>query len=178
MVFHNGFGSMTGELPVLYTAGYGNRGLDGFIALVKEFGVTHLVDVRAIPKSSYWEDFRRENLIDLIPARGLKYVYMGDTLGGVRDSAALCKDPDSVDIQPPFADPELAKGFEALLKAMNSPDRVLCLMCGCMRPHGCHRSRLLGKAFLEKGIDIQHIDSDNSVVRQSELDLAEQLSLF
>ncbi len=169
---------MTGELPVLYTAGYGNRGLDAFIELMNLFGVTHLVDVRAIPKSSYWEDFRRENLIDLIPAKGLKYVYMGDTLGGVRDSAALCKDPESVELAPLFHDPELAKGFEALLKAMIAPDRVLCLMCGCMRPHGCHRSRLLGRALLEKGIDLQHIDADNAVVRQSELDLAEQLSLF
>ena len=169
---------MTGELPVLYTAGYGNRGLDAFIELMNLFGVTHLVDVRAIPKSSYWEDFRRENLIDLIPAKGLKYVYMGDTLGGVRDSAALCKDPESVELAPLFHDPELAKGFEALFKAMIAPDRVLCLMCGCMRPHGCHRSRLLGRALLEKGIDLQHIDADNAVVRQSELDLAEQLSLF
>ncbi len=169
---------MMGELPVLYTAGYGNRGFDGFVVLMAQFGVTHIVDVRAVPKSSYWEDFRRENLMDLMPRRGFKYVYMGDTLGGVRDSAVLCKDPDSVDIQPLFADPELAKGFEALMKAMNAPGRVVCLMCGCMRPHGCHRSRLLGRALLDKGIDLHHIDADNSVVRQSELDLAEQLSLF
>ena len=169
---------MTGELPVLYTAGYGNRGLDTFVDLMKKFGVTHIVDVRAVPKSSYWEDFRRENLMDSIPARGFKYVYMGDTLGGVRDSAVLCKDPDSVELAPLFHDPELAKGIEALLKAMSAPDRVLCLMCGCMRPHGCHRSRLLGRALLDKGIDLHHIDADNEVVRQSDLDLAEQLSLF
>ena len=166
------------EIPVLYTAGYGNRGLDSFLALMAQFGVTHIIDVRAVPKSSYWEDFRRENLMDLVPARGFKYVYMGDTLGGVRDSAVLCKDPDSVDIRPLFSDPELAKGLDALLKAMNSPSRVLCLMCGCMRPHGCHRSRLLGQALLDRGLDIQHIDADNELVRQSELDLAEQLSLF
>ena len=169
---------MTGELPVLYTAGYGNRGFDGFLALMTQYGVTHIVDVRAIPQSSYWEDFRRENLMDSVPARGFKYVYMGDTLGGVRNSAVLCKDPDSVDILPLFADPELAKGLDALLKAMSSPDRVLCLMCGCMRPHGCHRSRLLGRALLDKDIDLHHIDADNQVVRQSDLDLAEQLSLF
>jgi uncharacterized protein (DUF488 family) len=169
---------MTGELPVLLTAGYGNRGLDGFMALMASFEVTHIVDVRAVPKSSYWEDFRRENLMDLIPARGLKYVYMGDTLGGIRDSAALCKDPDSVELGPLFLDPELAKGLDALLRAMNTPGRVVCLMCGCMRPHGCHRSRLLGRALLERGIDLHHIDADNAVTRQSELDLAEQLSLF
>lgn len=169
---------MTGELPVLYTAGYGNRGFNGFVDLLRQHGVTHLVDVRAVPKSSYWEDFRRENLMDLIPAQGLKYVYMGDTLGGVRDSAVLCKDPDAVDIHPLFADPELKKGLDALVKAMSTPNRVLCLMCGCMRPHACHRSRLLGRALLDRGIDLAHIDGDDSLVRQSQLDLSEQLHLF
>jgi uncharacterized protein (DUF488 family) len=169
---------MTGELPVLYTAGYGNRGFDGFVQLMNQFKVTHVVDVRAVPKSSYWEDFRRENLMDLIPARGLKYVYMGDTLGGVRDSAVLCKNPDSVDIQPLFHDPELKKGIEALLKAYSVSERTICLMCGCMRPHGCHRSRLLGRTLLERNVDLHHIDADNDIVRQSQLDLAEQLHLF
>lgn len=177
-VFHNELESMTGELPVLYTAGYGNRGFDGFIELIRRYGVTHLVDVRAVPKSSYWEDFRRENLMDLVPANGLKYVYMGDTLGGVRDSAVLCKDPDAVDIHPLFDDPELKKGLDALVKAISLPDRVVCLMCGCMRPHGCHRSRLLGRSLLERNIDLHHIDADNEVVRQSQLDISEQLHLF
>lgn len=169
---------MTGELPVLYTAGYGNRGLNGFLDLLRGYGVTHLVDVRAVPKSSYWEDFRRENLMDSIPAQGFKYVYMGDTLGGVRDSAILCKDPDAVDIHPLFNDPELKKGLDALVKAMSVPNRILCLMCGCMRPHSCHRSRLLGRALLDRGIDMRHIDADGEVVLQSQLDLSEQLHLF
>ena len=177
-LFHNEIGFMTGELPVLYTAGYGNRGLDTFVELMRQYGVTHIVDVRAVPKSSYWEDFRRENLIDLVPAKGLKYVYMGDTLGGVKGSAALCKDSESVDIHPLFDEPELKKGLEALMKAYSQPNRVICLMCGCVRPHGCHRSRLLGRTLLNRGIDLGHIDADNEVVRQSELDLSEQLNLF
>lgn len=169
---------MTGELPVLYSVGYGNRGLNGFLDLLRRYGVTHLVDVRAVPKSSYWEDFRRENLMDSMPAQGFKYVYMGDTLGGVRDSAILCKDPDAVDIHPLFNDPELKKGLDALVKAMSVPNRILCLMCGCMRPHTCHRSRLLGRALLDRGIDMRHIDADGEVVLQSQLDLSEQLHLF
>lgn len=169
---------MSAEIPVLYTAGYGNRGFDAFIELVKRFGITHLVDVRSVPQSSYWEDFRRENLIDSVPRKGLKYVYMGDTLGGVKDSPVLCKDPDAVDIRPLFDEPELTKGLDALVKAFHTPGRVICLMCGCQRPHSCHRSRLLGRALIERGIDLAHIDGDESVVRQSQLDLSEQMHLF
>ncbi|HLP00187.1 MAG TPA: DUF488 family protein, partial [Fimbriimonas sp.] len=85
----------TDQLPVIYTAGYGNRGFPAFIELMARFGITHLVDVRSVPQSSYWEDFRRENLMALVPPTGLKYVYMGDTLGGVENSPALCREPET-----------------------------------------------------------------------------------
>jgi hypothetical protein len=37
----------------IFTAGYGNRGFDGFVALMKRHGVTYVVDVRSVPQSSY-----------------------------------------------------------------------------------------------------------------------------
>lgn len=150
----------------VYTAGYGNRGFDGFVELMRRFGVTHLVDVRSVPQSSYWEDFRRERLERIVPPTGLKYVYMGDTLGGVRNSPVLCKDPGAVDIHPLFHDPEFRKGLTALCKALESPQRVICLMCGCKRPHNCHRSRLIGAALEDLGVKVLHIDADETVVPQ------------
>lgn len=148
----------------VYTAGYGNRGFDGFIELMRRFGVTHLVDVRSVPQSSYWEDFRRERLERIVPPTGLKYIYMGDTLGGVRNSPVLCKDPGAVDIHPLFHDPEFRKGLTALCKALESSQRVICLMCGCKRPHNCHRSRLIGAALEDLGVRVLHIDADETVV--------------
>jgi uncharacterized protein (DUF488 family) len=162
----------------IYTAGYGNRGFDGFIELMVRFGVTHIVDIRSVPQSSYWEDFRRENLIDSIPAKGFKYVYMGDTLGGVQNSPILCKEPGAVDINPLFEMPALKLGIETLLKAAENPKRTMCLMCGCKRPHSCHRSRLLGEALLAIGVDLQHIDADDRVVSHSQLDFKPQSTLF
>lgn len=168
---------MTEELPDIYTAGYGNRGFDGFVSLMREFKVTHIVDVRSVPSSSYWEDFRRENLMDSIPAAGFKYIYMGDKIGGVQDSPVLCKDPESVDLAPLFVTPDFLLGVDALLKARR-PDRVICLMCGCKRPHMCHRSRLIGEALLNRGIELHHIDHDDSILLQSKIDRFEQASLF
>ena len=157
---------MTGEIPDIYTAGYGNRGFGAFIALVQRLGITHLVDVRSVPQSIYWEDFRRQNLEVLVPPTGLKYIYMGDTLGGVQNSPVLCKDPDSVDINPLFEVPELQLGLNVLLKAAQVPGRVLCLMCGCKKPHSCHRSRLLGEALLQRGVELVHIDADETLKSQ------------
>lgn len=146
--------------------------------LMAGYGITHLVDVRSVPQSSYWEDFRRENLTALVPPTGLKYVYMGDTLGGVDNSPALCKEPETIDLEPLRREPRLAKGFTALLSAASVDGRRLCLMCGCLRPHNCHRSRLLGRELLEQGVDLQHIMDDDSVLPQSRIEHVEQLHLF
>jgi hypothetical protein len=119
--------------------------------------------------------------MDSIPKRGFKYVYMGDTLGGIQNSSALCRDPDSVDIEPLFHLPELKRGIPALLKGASMAGKVICLMCGCLRPHNCHRSRLLGRILLEQGFDLVHIDKGDTITRQSELgtsDLDSQQSLF
>jgi len=165
----------------ILTAGYGNRGFEPFIELMKMHGVTHLVDVRSVPQSSYWEDFRRARLELIVPPTGLRYVYMGDTLGGVPDSPVLCKDPEAVDLAPLFANPELALGLRKLIDAAGNESRKICLMCGCLRPHRCHRSRLLGEALLRLGVDIQHLDENGAPISQStvmEQARPKQLSLF
>ncbi|HLO99390.1 MAG TPA: hypothetical protein VK171_12410, partial [Fimbriimonas sp.] len=89
-----------------------------------------------------------------------------------------CREPETVDLEPLRREPRLEKGFAALLSASKVEGRKLCLMCGCMRPQNCHRSRLLGKELLEQGVDLQHIMDDDSILPQSRIEHVEQLHLF
>ncbi len=164
----------------VYTAGYGNRGFDAFLALLRRYEITHLVDVRSVPQSGYWEDFRKERLALLIGQTEIKYVWMGDTLGGVENSPVLCKDPDSVDLEPLRHEPKLALGVTKVIEAASDSSRKILLMCGCLRPHRCHRSRLLGPAFMEQGVELLHLDDKGSLVpqRQVEIEAEPQGSLF
>lgn len=152
---------------MILTAGYGNRGFAPFIELMKQHGVTHLVDVRSVPQSSYWVDFRRERLAEIVPPTGLKYIYMGDTLGGVPNSPVLCKDPAAVDIHPLFHDPTFRLGLRKLIEASSVEGRVICLMCGCLRPHKCHRSRLIAEALVSEGVEVFHLDEKGQPVRHA-----------
>lgn len=167
-------------MPVrILTAGYGNRGFEAFIELIKRHRVTHLVDVRSVPQSSYWEDFRKQRLELIVPPTGIRYVYMGDTLGGVpqypEDAPAaeeemahiFCKaDPSAVDLHPLFQDPTFRLGLTKLIRAAEDPTRTLCLMCGCLRPHKCHRSRLIGAALVEENVKVLHLDEKGEPVPQ------------
>lgn len=158
----------------IYTAGYGNRGFEGYLALLRAFEITHMVDVRSVPQSGYWEDFRKERLALLMGQTEIKYVWMGDTLGGVENSPVLCKDPDSVDLEPLRHEPKLALGVTKLLQAASDPSKKILLMCGCLRPHRCHRSRLLGPAIVEAGAELLHISDKGIPVPQAQVELEAQ----
>lgn len=166
----------------ILTAGYGNRGFAAFIELMRQYDVTHLVDVRSVPQSAYWEDFRRERLAKIVPEAGLKYVYMGDTLGGVpqypqdspatedKDAHLFCKaDPTAFDLHPLFHDPKFRMGLGKLMQAASVEGRVICLMCGCLRPHKCHRSRLIGEALVAEGVEVLHLNDKGEPVRQQQV---------
>jgi len=171
----------------ILTAGYGNRGFGPFIELLKRHGVTHLVDVRSVPQSSYWEDFRRARLEQIVPPTGLKYVYMGDTLGGkpvyaegspaASDEKAhiFCKaDLSAVDLHPLLNDPNFRLGLEKLTKAAADSNRKICLMCGCLRPHNCHRSRLIGQALMAEGVEVLHLDDQGRPLTQQQVEAESQ----
>lgn len=174
----------------ILTAGYGNRGFEKFIELMRQHGVTHLVDVRSVPQSGYWEDFRRTRLEQIVPPTGLKYVYMGDTLGGTpqysedvpASSSIFCKaDPSAIDMHPLFNDPRFRMGLGKLMKAAEVEGRVICLMCGCLRPHKCHRSRLIGEALVAEGVEVLHLDDQGRPVPQQRVVIEsqpQQTSLF
>ena len=71
-------------MTTVYTAGHGNRPLEEFIGLLRDAGVTCLVDVRAFPASRRHPHFGRAALEQSLPAEGIRYVWEGEALGGRR----------------------------------------------------------------------------------------------
>ena len=68
----------------IYALGYGNwKSLQDFVNHLKTHEISVLVDVRRFPTSKNPE-FKRENLEVELPKFGIRYVCMGETLGGFR----------------------------------------------------------------------------------------------
>ena len=144
----------------IFTAGYGNLGFQRYIELLESNRITHIVDIRSIPYSTYWTEFRRENLEAMVPAVGMKYVYMGDTLGA---SQACAPESDKL------AKKRYEIGQRKLIDAASSDERVICLMCGCAKPEACHRSTPLGDNLVSKGAQILHLMADGRVINQIQI---------
>lgn len=151
----------------LFTIGYGARTIEEFLAALKANRIEYLIDVRTSPYSKFKPDFTKELLQHHVERAGLRYVFMGDTLGGQpRDPA--CHTDGKVDYDKVRAQPFFQAGLERLRKAFAQQRRVA-LMCSEGRPEDCHRSKLIGEALNATGVALRHIDENGGVLSQQEV---------
>lgn len=164
----------------IYTIGYGARDAEAFVAALQQYGIAYLIDVRSKPYSRFKPDFSKERLEELLRAAGIRYVFMGDSLGGRPDDPS-CYDADGkVDYARVAERPFFQSGLDRLAKA-HSQGLPVSLMCSEGKPESCHRTKLIGKALVRRNIPVAHIDENDELISQGEVLLrltGGQLSIF
>jgi uncharacterized protein (DUF488 family) len=151
----------------IVTIGYGARSLDEFLDLLAEHGVEYLIDVRRWPRSRYKPEFSRPSLEPALAERGITYIHMGETLGGIPDDADSYTD-GRVDYGR-VAESEPFQAGMARLRTIHEKGIRTALMCSEGKPEMCHRSKLIGEELAREGILISHIDPDGGVVSQADV---------
>ena len=166
--------------PPIYTIGYGARDIEAFIAALQRYEVAFLIDVRSRPYSRYKPDFSRDTLEDHLRRAGVRYVYMGDKLGGLPDDPSCYNDQGKV-VYEQVAEREFYReGIERLASA-HAQGLAICLMCSEGKPEMCHRTKLIGRTLVQRGLPTAHIDEKDALVTQEQVLLRYtdgQLSLF
>ena len=66
----------------VFTIGYGGRDTSEFITILNRYRIDTLVDVRSQPYSRYMPDFSSARLSRILNRAGIRYEFMGDSLGG------------------------------------------------------------------------------------------------
>ena len=125
-----------GEGHALFTIGYGARSLDEFLAALKAHGIEFLIDVRSAPYSKFKPEFSKDLLEHHLERAGIRYVFMGDALGGQPKDPA-CYTDGKVDYDKVRGQPFFQAGLERLKRAFEQPRRVA-LMCSEGRPEQVH----------------------------------------
>lgn len=166
--------------PPLYTIGYGARDLSAFIAALRRYDIAYLLDVRSRPYSRYKPDFSRERLEEHLRQAGIRYVYLGEALGGLPADRS-CYDADGkVDYAKVSERASYQAGIERLVSAQ-AQGLVVAVMCSESKPEMCHRSKLIGKTLAARGLPVAHIDERDELIGQEDVLLrltAGQPSLF
>jgi uncharacterized protein (DUF488 family) len=154
------------QIPI-YTIGYGARPWAGFIATLQQYEITYLLDVRSRPYSRYKPEFSQEALDQALKAQAIRYIFMGDTLGG-QPNDPDCYSEGKVDYEKVKQKPFFQKGIGRLQTAFRQ-QRPLVLMCSEGRPEQCHRSKLIGVSLTAAGVAVAHIDENDELISQEDV---------
>ncbi|WP_077247747.1 DUF488 domain-containing protein [Bacillus sp. FJAT-27225] len=151
----------------IYTIGYGNRTIKTFIDELVKYEIDFLIDVRTNPKSSYDASFIRNNLSEVLQDYKIRYVFMGDLLGGLPPEDE-CYTNGKVDYKKVATQPFYLKGIKRLTTAYEKNLRVA-LMCSELKPESCHRSKLIGETLTANNINVKHIDEIGRLLSQEKV---------
>lgn len=169
----------TSEMIPIYTIGYGSRTIDELVATLQHYQIVYLVDVRTAPYSRFKPEYSKEQLAASLQAQGIRYLFLGDQLGG-RPSDPECYSDGKVDYEKVKLQPFYQAGLERVQQAFRQQVRVV-LMCSEGKPTQCHRSKLIGASLISLDIPVVHIDEQGAPKSQEDVMFeltSGQLSLF
>jgi uncharacterized protein (DUF488 family) len=153
--------------PGIYSIGHGRKPIELFIAELKSFDIAYLCDVRSVPYSRFNPQYNQKALKAELEKQAITYVYLGEELGG-RPGESSCYINGVVSYELVAGKPFFREGLERLLTANNKRLRIA-IMCSETKPEDCHRSRLIGKELLERGLSVRHITKENTFILQQDL---------
>lgn len=155
--------------PVLYSIGHGNRGSSEFIDQLRAAGIDCLIDVRAYPSSKRHPQFTRLALETALRASGIRYLWEGEALGGMRRARtgsphAALSDPTLRGYADHMASAEFNQAIGRLLDIAHRHTAVF--MCAEREPLHCHRS-FIADALLVRNASILHLYDQGDVRRHA-----------
>ena len=157
----------TQDIIPIYTIGYGSRSIAEFIEVLKQFHIAFLIDVRSVPYSGYKPEFSKKSLEIEVQKHGIRYVFMGELLGGKPDDES-CYVNGMVDYDRVKKTEFFQQGIARIHTAFSQQQRVA-LMCSEGKPEHCHRCKLIGATLISEDLPVVHIDENTELKTQEQI---------
>ncbi len=155
---------------LIHTIGHSNLTLAQFLERLQAAGIETVVDVRSQPISRYTPHFNRPELSAALREAGIRYAFMGDTLGGRPESPRYYDDGGHVRYDLWSASAAFQDGIEKLERA--AARYRLTLLCSEADPAACHRHLLIARVLLNRGWSaarIRHIGAGGTITPEDAL---------
>lgn len=169
---------MAAETPrrSVLTIGHSKHPIDRFLGLLRQHGVEALVDARSHPFSRFSPQFSRKPLERAICDAGIRYVFLGDALGG-RPAQPECYDEHGkLDYARVERLDVYQRGIDELLD--EAARLRTCVLCAEEDPSRCHRRLLITRTLVQRGVDVLHIRGSGVIEPETELGAPRQLGLL
>lgn len=145
-------------MNTIWTIGHSNRSFDEFLALLRAYKITLLVDVRRYPGSRKFPHFNKDFLEEALPKNKIEYRHL-EALGGRRKVVPDSKnDAWRLDSFRGYADYMETDSFKTALKELKSFARETrtVYMCSEAVWWSCHRA-LISDILKVQGWEVYHI---------------------
>jgi len=146
---------VTREVKSIWTIGHSVRSPEEMIRLLRLNGIRVVVDVRRFPKSTKCPHFNSEAIAIWLAEAGIKYVWLGDKLGGYRHGG----------YQSYMNTDEFACGLWQLEEL--AKETSVAIMCAERFPWMCHR-RFIASCLISRGWRVLHIIDEKRIWEQKQ----------
>jgi uncharacterized protein (DUF488 family) len=152
------------EPPAIFTIGHSNHTLEKFLSLLKLHQIEVLVDVRSRPYSRYAPHFNKKLLSAELPKHSIKYLFLGDKLGGRPENKEYYDEEGLVLHDRLAVSNNFAEGLKLVMDQLTTCR--MALMCSEEDPAKCHRSLLIGRVLQDRGVTVLHIRGHGGAQRE------------
>ena len=147
-------------MATIFTIGHSIRPLDELLAMLREYSIDTLIDVRALPRSRRNPQFNQETLAAALQEAGIAY-RNPKVLGGMRAELQGAESPNlfwKTGGFRNFADYAMTPLFRVALTKLEdlSVDHRPAIMCAEAHWTKCHR-RIITDYLLADGFAVEHI---------------------
>ncbi|MDE0200960.1 MAG: DUF488 domain-containing protein [Rhodospirillaceae bacterium] len=148
---------MNEPCSTVFTVGHSTHSLKEFVALLQLHELTAVADVRSAPYSRFNPQFNREPFAKALGAAGIRYVYLGNVLGG-RSEDPACYEDGRIRYDRVAATESFKDGLVRIVHG--AAEYRIALMCAEKEPLECHRTLLVSRALDQQGVNIAHIHAN------------------
>lgn len=152
------------DLTVL-TIGHSTHSIEEFLGLLETHGVESVSDVRSSPHSQRQPQFNRDSLRRALEERGIGYDFLGQQLGARSDDLS-CYENGRVQYRRLAGTSLFQSGLDFVVR--EARERRVALLCAEKEPLDCHRTLLVARQLMARGVAVSHIHADGHLETQSE----------
>jgi uncharacterized protein (DUF488 family) len=160
----SGYPSNTDGLHRLFTVGHSILEFADFATLLNDHGVELVVDVRSLPQSARQPHFSSPAFEKLLKAENLKYLFLGEELGGRPDDVDAYGPDGLVNYQARRRSYAFQAGLSRLWKELEGGP--VAMMCAEEDPLECHRFLMVCPELAKLGVLPLHIRKGSRIETQ------------
>jgi uncharacterized protein (DUF488 family) len=149
---------------LLFTVGHSAAEFSAFLNLLRPSNINLVIDVRSRPQSARFPHFDGIELEQTLPAAGIRYLFLGEELGGRPDDPKVYRSDGLVDYRARRKSAGFRMGIERI--QMELEQNRVALMCAEEDPLTCHRFLMICPELTTLGIEPSHIRKGGIVETQ------------